>query len=69
MTDSYSTTTETTSHAPRMALWTGLVVSVAANIVANAAGGWGVLIGVVTGLLALACVGGLVVDHRNRRRT
>ncbi|GAA4536604.1 hypothetical protein GCM10023096_87180 [Nonomuraea ferruginea] len=52
---------------PRMALWTGLLVSAAANVVANAVGGWGMLVGAATGVLALACIAGLVVDHRNRR--
>lgn len=67
MTDSYSSSATQKSVMPRMALWTGLVVSAAANVVANAVGGWGMLVGVATGVLALACIAGLVVDHRNRR--
>ncbi|MGI5268027.1 hypothetical protein ACQEUU_02615 [Nonomuraea sp. CA-218870] len=73
MTDPYTITTDRPSDSeksstPRMALWTVLIVCLAANLVANTIGGWGVLVGVITGLVALACGAGLVVDHRNRRR-
>ncbi|MFG1948205.1 hypothetical protein [Nonomuraea sp. NPDC048826] len=73
MTDPYSIATDRSSDsekssAPRMALWTALIVCAAANIVANTIGGWGLIVGVVTGLIVLACVAGLVMDHGARHR-
>ncbi|MEV4104457.1 hypothetical protein AB0J42_29795 [Nonomuraea sp. NPDC049649] len=54
--------------AVRIALWTGLAVCAAANVVANSIGGWAVLAAILFGLLALACIAGLVRDHRARHR-
>lgn len=49
--------------ALRALLWTVLVVAVAINVVANTIGGGGLFVGLGSGLVAVACVVGLIVHH------
>ncbi|MFI6600708.1 hypothetical protein ACIBHX_31055 [Nonomuraea sp. NPDC050536] len=67
---------ETRRHAPprkpwalRALLWAVLVVAVAINVVANTIGDGGLYLGLGSGLVAVACLVGLVVHHvRSGRR-
>jgi hypothetical protein len=55
--------------ALRALLWAILVVAVSVNIVASTIGRGSLLVGLPSGLVAVACVAGLIVHHvRSGRR-